>query len=454
MKNMNPQQQSTWPKVSCTGFGGYCRAEQDFIRPERIDDVKAALLQSRISTIAPRGLGKSYGDASLNSQGALLSMERLDRFLAFDQETRVLRVEAGVRVIDVMRAYAPIGLTLAVVPGLSDISIGGCVAFDVHTKNHWHSGGFGDWVVSLRMLLASGEIVDCSRFVNSELFYATLGGLGLTGLILEIEIQLDTLPGTLVQNESHPFDGLDELLEKFQESMATSTHVVAWIDMLNGPRNTGVVIASSIVSEVDPSADKLWDAKKAPPLNLISPFFNTLSNRAFNLLFAAKHKAKPHVTSSLRSFLFPWDALPNWNKLYGKHGFVEYQCCIPIANAKDGLAKVLAAIRSEKADYPVFFCAIKRMRTGIGMLSFPIEGYSLLLDFPVRRGLWQFLDRIDDIVADHGGRVYLAKDGRLSGTAFARMYPRRDEWLKVRNKFDPEHRFASDMGRRLNLGCE
>ena len=454
MQNMDSQQQSSWPRITCTGFGGYCSAEQYFIRPERIGDVKAALLQPGISTIAPRGLGRSYGDAALNASGALLSMERLDRFLSFDQDTRILRVEAGVSVLDVMRVVVPSGLTLAAVPGLSDITVGGCAAFDIHTKNHWHSGGFGDWVISLRMLLASGEIVDCSRTLNSELFYATLGGLGLTGLILELEIQLDVLPGTLVQNKSQSFEGLADLFEKFQQSMATATHAVAWIDLLNGRGNTGVMIASSILSDVNSDADTLWSPKKKKPLNLIAPFFNTLSNRAFNLVFAAKHKAQPQVISNLRSFLFPWDALPNWNQLYGKPGFVEYQCCIPLAKAKDGLEAILAAVLAEKASYPVFFGAIKRMRTGIGMLSFPIEGYSLLLDFPVRKGLWQFLDRIDNIVADHGGRVYLAKDGRLSAAAFARMYPRREEWLKVRDTFDPEHRFASDMGRRLNLGCK
>jgi decaprenylphospho-beta-D-ribofuranose 2-oxidase len=441
------------PRISCAGFGGYRRAEQGFIRPERIDDLRAALLQSAAGTLAPRGMGRSYGDAALNGPGALLSMERLDRFLAFDKETGVLRVEAGVRVLDVMRTTVPYGLALAAVPGLSAITVGGCAAFDVHSKNHWHAGGFGDWVISMRMMLASGEVVDCSRDLNTELFHATIGGLGLTGVILELEIQLDKLPGTLVESKSTAFEGVEDLMEKFQAAAATSSYVVAWIDMLNGRKAKGILIESSVLGEPDPRAEELWREKKPKPLNLVAPFFNTLSNRAFNLAFATRHKTRPQAVTDLRSFLFPWDALPNWNRLYGRAGFVEYQCCIPMDSAAAGLSKVIQAVLSKKSSFPVYFAAVKRMRSGLGMLSFPIDGYSLLLDFPVRDGLWEFLDQIDNIVADCGGRVYLAKDGRLSASAFARMYPRRNAWLELRETLDPGRQFASDMGRRLNLGC-
>lgn len=444
--------QPSLPRISFKGFGGYCRAEQGFVRPERFADLTAAL-QLGATTIAPRGLGRSYGDAALNEHGALLLMERLDRCLAFDPEPRRLRVEAGVRVLDVMQIVVPHGLTLAVVPGLSDITVGGCAAFDVHSKNHWNSGGFGDWVISLRMMLASGEIVDCSRTSNAELFHASLGGLGLTGIILEVEIQLEVLPGTVVRNTSQAFDGLDDLFGKFKQATSAATYSVAWIDMLNGRRQTGVIIASSVSEESSPNVESLWRPRWKPPLGLLAPFFNTISNRAFNLLFAAKHKAQSKATVDLRSFLFPWDALPNWNRLYGKSGFVEYQCCIPRDRAEVAIAKILSAVSERKSSFPVFFAAIKRMRNGVGMLSFPVEGYSLLLDFPVREGLFKFLDKIDDIVIDHGGRVYLAKDGRLSAAAFARMYPRLPEWMRIRDAVDPDHRFASDMGRRLNLGC-
>jgi len=451
-KNTPHHRQTALPRIFCAGFGGYRSAEQDFIRPERFDDLKAAL-QSETPTIAPRGLGRSYGDAALNENGALLLMERLDRCLAFDPETRVLRVEAGVRVLDIMRMFVPMGLTLAVVPGFSDITVAGCAAFDIHSKNHWRSGGFGDWVISMRIMLASGEIVDCTRTSSAELFYATLGGLGLTGIIVELEIQLAILPGTLVRNKSEAFEGLEGLFGRFEESIQRANYSVVWLDMLNGRNLTGIVISSSISDNASVDDEMLWRKRKKKPLGLIAPFFNTLSNRAFNLMFAAKHKALPQVDVDLHSFLFPWDALPNWNRLYGKRGFVEYQCCLPLDYARAGLKEIISAVQAQKSTFPAFFAAVKRMRTGIGMLSFPIEGYSLLLDFPVREGLFRFLDKIDDIVIAHGGRVYLAKDGRLSASSFARMYPGREDWMKIREAVDPESRFASNMGRRLDLGC-
>ncbi|MFK2904147.1 FAD-binding oxidoreductase [Dyella ginsengisoli] len=451
-KNERHLHQAPLPRVTCSGFGGYRRAEQDFIRPERFDGLKPAL-NANVATIAPRGLGRSYGDAALNENGALLFVGRLDRFLAFDPETRVLRVEAGVRVLDIMRMAVPMGLTLAVAPGLSDITVGGCAAFDVHSKNHWRCGGFGDWVLSMRVMLASGEMVDCTRTSNSELFYATLGGLGLTGIIAEIEIQLEILAGTLVRNKSDAFDGLDDLFRKFEDATVEAGHCVAWLDILNGRDPNGIVISSVVTNEACPDRKLSWGEMERKPLGLIAPFFNKLSNRAFNLMYAAKHRVFPHGDIDLRSFLFPWDALPNWNRLYGKPGFVEYQCCFPLEGAKRGFEELISAVARQRSNFPAYFAAVKRMRAGIGMLSFPIEGYSLLLDFPVRVGLFEFLDELDEIVAAHGGRVYLAKDGRLSASAFSRMYPNRDDWMKVRAKVDPGQRFSSNMGRRLNLGC-
>ena len=438
-------------KVKYTGFGNYCSAEQFLVRPERLDDVRAAVLETRLGKVVARGLGRSYGDASLNASNAVISMERLNRFLDLDINARTIRVEAGVKIVDVMRITSRQRLMLPVVPGLSDITVGGCAAFDVHTKNHWHSGGFGDWVTSFRMLLASGEIIECSRVSNQEIFFATLGGMGLTGVIIDLDLKLDKLHGTQVVNHATSVNDLDHLLETFQHATATSTHAVVWLDLLNSKVPNGVVIASSIIEDEGADVMALYKPKIKKPLRLISPFYNKFSNKLFNLLFSAKYKATPKYTCSLDAFLFPWDALSNWNNLYGKAGFVEYQCCIPMKNGREGLAKILSTVLANKSSYPAYFAAIKRMRDGVGMLSFPVDGYSLLLDFPIKDGLWAFLDKLDQIVVGYGGRVYLAKDGRLSASAFADMYPLRNEWIRVREAVDPNNRFASDMGRRLNL---
>lgn len=439
-------------KVSHKGFGNYCRAEHFLQRPERQRDLKDSIVNRRPGeTLVPRGLGRSYGDAALNSSNLAVSTEKLDRFLNLDNQTRVLTVESGAKVIDVMDLMATKGLTLPVVPGLSDISIGGCVAFDIHTKNHWLQGGFGDNVQAFTLMLANGDLVECSRIINSDLFFATIGGLGLTGMITTVDLQLMPLHGKSVRNNATRFNDIDSLLDTFEAAASKSSHVVGWLDLLNKSCVSGFVLASSIVDEENLDASDLFKRKSKKPLNLIAPFYNKLSNKLFNAAFSLKHILSPNNVTDLDSFLFPWDALSNWNELYGKKGFVEYQCCIPLQNAKPGLQKLITTVLNNKSQCPCYFGAIKKMRNGAGMLSFPVEGYSLLMDFPIHDKLWSFVNELDKIVIEFGGRVYLAKDSRLPAEHFAQMYPLRNQWLEIRNSVDPHNRFSSDMGRRLKL---
>lgn len=433
------------------GFGNYRHATQALYRPERLQDILALPQQMANASLLACGLGNSYGDAALNTGGVLASTERVNRMLSFDPERSVLRAEAGVTVLDVMRAFAPRGLTLPATPGLSKITLGGCAAFDIHSKNHWQVGGFGESVLSMQMLLADGSRLECSRQHHADLFHATLGGMGMTGIILELEVALHPLPGQTAANRSLPFEGVPALLERIAEVQAQpgTTHLVAWLDLLNQRQASGYVISSTL--EDTPQDGAIWADKKAPPLGLIAPFFNRWSNKAFNLAFALKHRSQPSSKADLRSFLFPWDALPNWNLLYGRKGFVEYQCCLPFEGAQESLTRVLDYVLAHKQKFPAYFAAIKRVRDGAGMLSFPINGFSALFDFPVSKGLWGFLDQLDEIVIAAGGRVYLAKDGRVSAQAYHRMYPRIEEWQNVRSSYDPRNLFASDMARRLNL---
>lgn len=434
-----------------TGFGNYRSAEQLIYRPERRDEVLMAPAELTGSSLLATGLGNSYGDAALNASGILASMARMDRMLSFDAERAILSAEAGVTVLDVMRTFVPQGLTLAATPGLSNISLGGCAAFDIHSKNHWLTGGFGASVLSMRVLLADGKVIMCSREKDSDLFFATIGGMGMTGIILDMELQLHRLAGLTASSQSLPFRGVSELLKLIIEAKekSSTSHMVAWVDLLNRSDPGGYLIVSKLVAGA--TSNDIWKNKKAPPLGLIAPFFNRLSNKAFNLAFSLKHRFQPTAKTNLRSFLFPWDSMPNWNRLYGKKGFVEYQCCIPAGNAAESLTHLFAYVLRHKASFPAYFAAVKSIRAGDGMLSFPLDGYSILFDFPVSDGLWKFLDELDELIIAAGGRVYLAKDGRVSADAYQRMYPRLAEWQSIRRKYDPDNLFVSDMARRLNL---
>jgi decaprenylphospho-beta-D-ribofuranose 2-oxidase len=447
-----------YPLVTLEGFGRYRQATQSYARPERVAELKDAL--SNTHTVIARGAGKSYGDAALNDGHTVISLERLDRMLGFDPATNILTAEAGVLVLDVMRFALARGLTMPVAPGSSAISLGGCAAFDIHSKNHWREGGFGDWLVGMRIMNADGEIVSCSPHESADLFYATVGGLGLTGIIVELDMRLVPIGGTNVRNTAIPFDGVSQLFERLDRALPSGSHCVAWMDLLNYRSPKGVIIASNYcdaaggeMNRPGPHIPDLapWYRTQDKPVDLLAMAFNTLSNRAFNVAFARRHRVQPERILSLRPFLFPWDAIPRWNRLYGRKGFVEYQCCVPSRTAAEAFGRILEHVLARRHACPVYFAAVKKMRQGVGMLSFPLDGYSLLLDFPVSRDVWSLLDELDSMVMHAGGRVFLAKDGRLSAAMFARMYSQLEQWKVVRRSIDPRGRFQSDMARRLGL---
>jgi decaprenylphospho-beta-D-ribofuranose 2-oxidase len=447
-----------YPLVKLEGFGRYRQATQSYARPERIADLKDAL--STTDTVIGRGAGKSYGDAALNDGHTVISLERLDRMLGFEPATNILTAEAGVLVLDVMRFALARGLTMPVAPGTSSITLGGCAAFDIHSKNHWREGGFGDWIVAMRILCANGEIVECSPKEKPELFFSTVGGMGVTGIIVDLSIRLVPLEGTHVRNTSTPFRDIPELFDRFDDKLPGASHCVAWMDLLNFTVPQGVVIASHYVDQsgherhsAGPHLPDLnpWYQTHRKPVDAMALAFNTLSNRAFNIAFAARHRTQPVKVLPLRPFLFPWDMVPDWNRLYGRKGFVEYQCCLPASTARDTFSEVLGRVLAARRACPVYFAAAKRMRPGSGILSFPLDGFSLLLDFPAGRSVWPLLDEIDEVVANAGGRVFLAKDGRLSATMFARMYSNLAEWQRIRASIDPHGKFGSDMARRIRL---
>jgi len=447
-------------KKAFKGFGGYCTADSSVIRVDRFKDVINSLANSPVRPLIARGAGYSYGDAALNSNGAVILTERLNRILSFNEETGFLKAESGVRIEEIFSVIIPRGWILPVVPGFSNITLGGCVAFDVHSKNHWKEGGFSKHVMGLRIVLADASVQYCSRDIEPELFWATISGMGLTGVIVEVELKLRHIETPCFNISSIPVHGVEEILVKFEEICPIHDFAVAWVDLLNLKNfGRGIMFAAGYGKSTDINGtifkNEPYERNKSHlqfPLKSLATFFTHSTNRMFNALYYTKHaKNSQQNIVGIRPFLFPWDSIPYWNQLYGRNGFVEYQCVVPSETAVLGLVNILEHVRLQNSNYPVYFAAIKRMGPSNAPLSFPIEGYCLLMDFPVRPGLWKFLEEIDEILIRYKGRVFLAKDSRVGASAFRQMYPELDKWLKVKQAVDPKETFVSDMSRRLAL---
>lgn len=437
-----------------SGWGRYPAQPCELERPERY-----AQLQPTATNLIARGQGRSYGDASLNENGRVLLTERVNRMLAFDVEQGILRAEAGATLADILNVIVPKGWFLPVTPGTKFVSLGGCVAADVHGKNHHQDGSFGDCVQSMELILADGSGTACSPAVNPSLFWATVGGMGLTGIIGEVTIKLIPIKSTSVLVRHQAADNIDQLFNLLENPTTDDRYSVAWIDTMAGGAQLGRAIAMSghhvDQGNLHDEFHRLGNRgrSRSIPFDFPSLAMSRLSISAFNSVYykRAARKRDPFV-SDYDAFFYPLDAIADMNRIYGKRGFVQYQCVIPDSSSFEGIRKLLEEIsRSRRAS---FLAVLKRLGPqGRGMLSFPMAGYTLALDMPIRgQELFDLLDRLDEIVLQHGGRVYLAKDARLAADAFKAMYPRFDEWLDVKRSVDPENIFSSSLSRRLEIG--
>lgn len=446
-------------QVYLSGWGRYASALCYLFRPERVREVAEVLQHGGMSSYLPRGLGRAYGDAALNSEQGVLLMERLDRYLAFDTETGLLRCEGGVALADIIATFLPRGWFLPVTPGTKFCTVGACVACDVHGKNHHHDGSLGNFVRSLTLLLPGGETVCCSRKQNSELFYATVGGMGLTGIILEVELQLRPVETAWIVVDYVRTRDLDDTLNTFHERDADYLYSVAWLDCVAQGRGFGRGV---LMFGRHAGAGELPNAQRQNPfgiprkrdkkLPLDVPEFvlNPLSLRVFNNLYYATHPARDSVLVDYNTYFYPLDSILQWNRAYGKRGFVQWQCVLPYENGVKSLEDILRTAQQRRA-YP-FLSVLKRMgESSGGMLSFPMPGYTIALDFSVRRGLFEVLDELDSIVLGAGGRLYLAKDARMSAETFNATYPLLPRWREVKAQVDPNGLLQSDLARRLRL---
>lgn len=404
--------------------------------------------------VLTRGLGRSYGDASLppRGHGPVASSVRADRILSFDEESGVLRAEAGATLGRIARLFLPRGFFPPVVPGTRDVTIGGMVAADVHGKNHHVAGTLGNHVLALRMRLPDGSVGEIREETKPEVFRATLGGMGLTGHILEVELAMERVPSRAVVEEARAFPDLESLVEGLQRAGRDWPFTVAWSDLLakRGGFGRGVLLCGRWArADEAPTSPPRETSRVTIPFAMPSSLLSDTSVGIFHALRYewASRRAGRDVRSA-ESFFWPLDALRDWNLLYGRRGMTQYQCVIPRDAALRDVRRVAEIARS--AGPGPFLAVIKDCGDeGRGLLSFPMPGVSLALDFPVHEGTPALVARLNEVVLSAGGRIYLAKDAFTRPEDFAAMETRLGAFLEVRRRLDPERRLESALATRL-----
>lgn len=447
---------TTWTKESLEGWGRFPRVEAKVTTPSTREDVAKALNDAK--HVITYGLGRSYGDAALLKGGHVLRTRKLDRVLSFDPQTGWLHCEGGTSLASIIEQFLPQGFFPPVVPGTQFVTVGGALACNIHGKNHHLDGCFGAHVRSVEILTGTGDVVVCDATQNERLFWATVGGLGLTGTVLSLELKLTPVASEAIELETIRVENLDEFFKVSAQSGAF-THVVSWIDIVKSGSAMGrgvfmrgrhaqtapVTESASPMDKIVDIAGKLVNGKPFESNLWLNPLSMALFNEAF---FRKEKRGMVPSVVPIQPFFFPLDAVQNWNYLYGKRGFLQYQMVVP---TQDATREVLKAVSSSRQGS--FLSVIKEFGPDHhGGLSFPQEGITLAMDFPnTGRPLLKLLTRLDDIVADAGGRVYLGKDARLSRQHFRRMYPEWEAWKAVRDEWDPKGVFSSDLGKRLGL---
>ena len=389
-------------------------------------------------------MGRSYGDACLNPEGQLWVTRGLDRFIAFDDKTGRLVCEAGILLRDIQRLVIPRGWILPVTPGTQLITVGGAIANDVHGKNHHVMGSFGDHVQRIWLIRTDGETIDCGPELRQDWFAATVGGIGLTGVIIEAEIQLRRTSSPWLVAETLPYVNLDEFFHFADDSEADWEHTVSWIDCISKGGGRGLFIRGNPtdISLRPEHKGRSLTVPIVPPFSLV----NRLTLRPFNSAYYNLKKCQAHSTIDYyEPFFYPLDNLLEWNRMYGPNGFYQYQCVVPREVGKEAIQAMLKEI-TPSGDGS-FLAVLKTFgnRQPVGMLSFPQPGVTFALDFP-NKGVrtHKLFERLDAIVREAGGRLYLAKDARMPRDLFEAGYPRLSEFLQYR---DPG--ISSTMSRRL-----
>lgn len=398
-----------------TNWGNFPVAEKEVKSEDSLQKIKDFVKSN--NEIIARGNGRCYGDASLSEH--IFSTKRLNKFISFDRLNGIIECESGVLLSDILEVVVPQGYFLYVTPGTKFISVGGAIASDVHGKNHHAEGCFSEYVIEFSLLNENGEVLKCSREENSEKFWSTIGGMGLTGIILSAKFKLKNIETAYIRQESIKAENLDEIFKLFEESESW-TYNVAWIDCLQTGKNIGRSIMMrgehafkhQLPKKLQENPLRLKN-KFSPTVPFYFPNFvlNNLTVKLFNLLYFNKQRSKEIKNYiDYETFFYPLDAVNDWNKIYGKTGFIQYQMVIPKEKGKEGMKRILETIA--KSGNGSFLAVLKLFGKDNpeAYNSFPFEGYTLALDFKVNSKLKNLVEKLDAIVEEFGGRIYLTKD--------------------------------------------
>ncbi|MCF6352655.1 MAG: FAD-binding oxidoreductase [Cyclobacteriaceae bacterium] len=432
---------SNFPEVeaNCFGFSSLSKIKQTL---ETTDEIIA------------RGNGRCYGDASLNKN--ILSGLNLNKFLFFDKINGIIEVQAGVLLDDILKVIVPCGWFLPVTPGTKFITIAGAAASDVHGKNHHVDGAFSHHIINIDIMLADGQVISCSSSNNADLFWATCGGMGLTGIILTVKFSLKPIQSSFINQTTIRAGSLNEILDLFEKNN-NATYSVAWIDCLKGGKNFGrsllmlgehytndnekVILKSPYKIHANPTL--------SIPFNFPGFALNKYSIKLFNTAYY--HKAITKIKQTVGhydGFFYPLDAILSWNRMYGKQGFAQYQFVVPM-EARKGLEIILKKIQEKGMGS--FLAVLKVFGEQNDLISFPMKGYTLALDFAINDKLFPFLDELDRIVLDYGGRIYMTKDSRMNKEIFWKGYPKASEFVNIVKKYNPHGKINSMLSKRLEI---
>ena len=432
-------------------WGQYPKITPGQIKPVywRDEELHLSRLENKV---LPFAFGRSYGDSCLNDGGTLLEVKHLDRFIEFDEKSGILRCEAGVSLTEILRIFVPRGWFLPVVPGTKHVSIGGAIANDIHGKNHHRAGTFGSHVTALELARSCSENLICTPTQNRELFHATIGGLGLTGLILWAEFRLKRISTPFIETERIRFSTLNEFFTISAASNQGYDYTVAWIDCLPNRKSLGrgiFIRGNHMKSEQLLESPRKNDNARSSlrvPFDFPAFFLNQYSMRVFNALYYhSQFRKNARQTVHYDSFFFPLDKVEGWNRIYGRHGFFQYQCVVPPDNEKKSINEILTQIvHTGEGSFLAVLKKFGNLPSG-GMLSFPRAGTTLAVDFRNRgEKTLALLEDLDRIVRQYGGAVYPAKDARMTSESFQAYFP---QWRQFTEYIDPK--FESGFWRRV-----
>ncbi len=440
--------------MKLAGWGRYPVIEANISAPRSVDDI---IRQIKKGTSIARGNGRSYGDSSVSSSNTL-HMKHFNRMLAFNEKSGQLVAEAGLLLADIIDVFLPEGWFPSVTPGTKFVTLGGMIAADVHGKNHHKDGSFGQYIDWIDIIKTEGKIERCSKIKNPELFHRTIGGMGLTGIIIRAAIRLKRVPSAWIKQRTLTTENIEQTIDLFEQSL-DSTYSVAWIDCLQKGKKLGrSLIMLGEHAQLEDLPDTLAKSPYTSPVkqNITIPFslpaylLNSLTVKTFNKFYYWNSKRKDqYQLVDWDRYFYPLDAILGWNKIYGRRGFVQFQCVIPLDKAKDGLSELLQTI--SVANVGSFLSVLKRFGEQESLFSFPMKGYTLALDFPVNPKTLTLMQQLDLITLKHAGRFYLAKDSRMSRDTFLSSDPRAKTYKSFRVDGGLNYSFSSAQSERLGL---